>query len=187
MNLKNSSNDHAFLSPSKYHWINYDAPKLANSFRNYLGIQKGVKLHEIASELIKNKIPLKKSQETLNMFVNDAIKFRMESEKLLYYSENLYGTTDAISFTNNFLRIHDLKTGKTAAHMEQLRIYAALYCMIRNLDPNAIKIELRIYQSNEIFIEEPPGELISEIIEKMIWADKLIAQIREEEDNTYVY
>ena len=50
---------------------------------------------------------------------------KMTPEQILYYSDNCFGTADAILFRNNFLRIHDLKTGKIPAHMEQLEIYAS--------------------------------------------------------------
>ena len=31
---------HAFLSASKYHWINYDEEKLTNSFLKYQAVQR---------------------------------------------------------------------------------------------------------------------------------------------------
>ena len=42
---------------------------------------------------------------------------------VLYYSENCFGTADVISFNDDLLRIHDLKTGAVPARMEQLFIY----------------------------------------------------------------
>lgn len=63
----------------------------------------------------------------MNMYVNDAISFRMVPEQILFYSENCFGTADTIVFRNGTLRIHDLKTGVVPAHMEQLEIYAALF------------------------------------------------------------
>ena len=102
---------------------------------------------------LRQKLP--KSQKTLNEYVNDAIGYRMHPEQVLYFSEWCFGTADAISFRNNFLRIHDLKTGKERAHIEQLRIYAALFCLEYRVSPADIKIELRIYQSDEVIIDEP--------------------------------
>lgn len=120
---------HAFLGASKYHWINYTDDKLAESYQNFLAVQRGTELHAFAAQAIRHGIKLQKSAKTLNMYVNDAIGFKMTPEQVLYYSENCFGTADAISFRNDFLRIHDLKTGTVPAHMEQLRIYAALFCL----------------------------------------------------------
>ena len=132
MNFNNHSNlegQHAFLGASKYHWINYGEDKVAEAYRNFLATQKGTMLHAFAAQCITLGQKLPKSQKTLNMYVNDAIGFKMTSEQILYYSDNCFGTADAILFRNNFLRIHDLKTGKIPAHMEQLEIYAALFCL----------------------------------------------------------
>lgn len=84
----------------------------------------------------------------------------MTPEQPLYFSDNCFGTADAISFRKNELRIHDLKTGSTPANLKQLEIYAALFCLEYNKDPTSIKIVLRIYQNNEIFEEEPEGSVI---------------------------
>ena len=45
--------NHAFLGASKYHWINYDEQKLADSYNNFLAAQKGTELHEFAATCIK--------------------------------------------------------------------------------------------------------------------------------------
>lgn len=124
---KNLEGCHAFLGASKYHWINYDASKVAASYRNYLATLKGTELHDFAARCIKLGQKLPKSKKTLNMYVNDAIGYRMTPEQVLYYSDNCFGTADSISFKDSLLRIHDLKTGVTPAHMEQLEIYAALF------------------------------------------------------------
>ena len=120
---------HAYLAASKYHWINYDEEKLAASYSKFLATQKGPTLHEFAAQCIKLGQKLPASKKTLNMYVNDAIGFKMTPEQILFYSENCFGTADAISFRKNLLRIHDLKTGEITAHMEQLNIYAALFCL----------------------------------------------------------
>lgn len=177
-----SHRDHAFLSPSKYHWIRYDKEKLVKAFYNYMAVEKGTKLHEIAESLITEKIALPKKQATFNMFVNDAIKLHMQPEKLLKYSDNLFGTADALSFSHGLLRIHDLKTGTTPAHMDQLMIYAGLYCLINYINPHDIRVELRIYQNDEIIIKEPEPDELQEYIDKMVEADRIITEIREQEE-----
>ncbi len=171
---------HAYLSASKYSWIRYDEEKLEESYHRFQATQKGTELHAIAESLIKNRIKLQNTKKTLNMFVNDAIGFKMNAEQVLYYSDNCYGTADAICFRKNMLRIHDLKTGITPTHIEQLRIYAALFCLEYNLKPSDIDMELRIYQNDEVFIDQPTSEDILPIIQKIIAFDKIIIRLKEE-------
>ena len=135
---------HAFLGASKYYWLNYDQDKLAEVYRNFKAKEKGTILHEFAAQCIRLGQKLPRSQKTLNMYVNDAIGYRMTPEQVLFFSENCFGTADAISFNNNFLRIHDLKTGSIPAHMEQLLIYSALFCLEYKVKPSTIEAELRI-------------------------------------------
>ena len=137
----NLEGQHAFLGASKYHWINDDVEKLANRYKKHLATMKGTELHGFAAQCIKLGQKLPKSKKTLNMYVNDAIGFKMTPEQVLYYSDNCFGTADAISFRTDpktgreLLRIHDLKTGVTKAHMEQLEIYAALFCLEYKMKP----------------------------------------------------
>ena len=114
------------------------------------------------------------------MFVNDAIGFKMIPEQVLYYSDNCFGTADAISFNKNKLRIHDLKTGVIKASIEQLLIYASLFCLEYRVDPNSIEIELRIYQNNDIVIVDPEKEHIKSIMDTIIIFDKRIKTINGE-------
>ena len=172
---------HAFLSASKYHWINYDEEKLTNSYHKYLAVQRGVELHEFAASAIRLGQKLRGSKKTLNMYVNDAIGFKMTPEQPLYYSDNCFGTADTISFRNNELRIHDYKSGETPASMSQLEVYAALFCLEYGYKPADIFIELRIYQSDQVLIHHPEAEDISSIMGKIIIFDKRIDTLRAEE------
>ena len=184
MNFNKHSNlegQHAFLGASKYHWINYDETKLVESYTNYMAAQRGTILHEFAAQCIRLGQKLPKSRKTLNMYVNDAIGFRMTPEQPLYYSENCFGTADAICFRDNTLRIHDFKSGVTPARMEQLEIYAALFCLEYKVDPSDIDIELRIYQSDEILYHKPTAEEIFSIMNKIVAFDKIINKIKEQE------
>lgn len=172
---------HAFLGASKYHWINYDDEKIATAYTNYLATLKGTQLHEFAAQCIRLGQKLPRSEKTLNMYVNDAIGYKMIPEQILVYSENCFGTADAISFRNNFLRIHDLKTGVIPAHMEQLLVYTALFCLEYHIKPGEIEMELRIYQSNDIQQANPTAEDIVPIMDKIVIADKIINKIKEQE------
>ena len=173
---------HAFLGASKYHWINYDEDKVADLYSKAMATRKGTMLHEFAAQCIKIPQKLPKSNKTLNMYVNDAIGYKMKPEQILYYSPNCFGTADAISFRNNLLRIHDLKTGLIPAHIEQLEIYAALFCVEYRIKPLDINIELRIYQNEEILVHKPTVVDITPIIDKIITFDKLINKIKEQEE-----
>ena len=171
---------HAFLSASEYHWIRYDLDKLSASYKNHLATLRGTQLHEFAAQCIYLRQNLPRSKKTLNMYVNDAIGFRMVPEQPLYFSENCFGTADAICFRKGLLRIHDLKTGITPAHMEQLEIYAALFCLEYDVKPETIKMELRIYQNDEIIHHEPDPEAISDISKTIKTFDEQIERMKYE-------
>lgn len=173
---------HALLGASKYHWIRYSDEKIAEAYKKFRDVQRGTELHELASRLIKMNIKLPDEEKTLNMFVNDAIGYHMQSEQILLYSENCFGTADAICFRNDILRIHDLKTGETKTHMEQLMIYAALFCHEYKVKPGEIQIILRIYQNDEIIELEPDVDDIVHIMDRIVKADKIISALREQEN-----
>lgn len=181
----NLQGKHAFLSASKYAWIRYTPEQLAETFRKALAAQEGTELHEIAAALINKGLKLRGANTTMAMYVNDAIGYRMKPEQVLYYSDACFGTADAIGFRNNFLRIHDLKTGESPAKMDQLKIYAAIFCHEYQILPGSIDIELRIYQMDDIQycnLETNP-DLVPEIVEIMstmkIYSD-LIESWKEE-------
>ena len=179
-NHRNLSGQHAFLGASKYHWINYDEDKIADSYFKFMATQRGTELHDFAAQCIKLGQKLPRSQKTLNMYVNDAIGFKMTPEQVLYYSDNCFGTADSISFRDGLLRIHDYKSGVVPAHMEQLMIYAALFCLEYRIKPSDIDIELRLYQSDEIFGHKPEPDEITRIMDKIVAFDRIISKIKEE-------
>ena len=174
---------HAFLGASKYHWINYDDDKLIQSYANSLAVERGTQLHDFACQCIRLKQNLPRTKKTLNMYVNDAIHFSLTPEQPLFYSKNCFGTADGIAFDERtgFLRIHDLKTGTTPAHMEQLQIYAALFCLEYHMKPEFMGMELRIYQNDEIMMSIPDGEDISRIMKTIIRFDDKIEKFKLEE------
>ena len=173
---------HAFLGASKYSWLNYTPEKLAQVYKNMLATERGTRLHELAAEHIRLDIPMPtRPKNTLNMYVNDAIGYRMSPEQVLYYSHNCFGTADAIAFRRNTLRIHDLKTGVTPASLHQLEIYAALFCLEYKIKPGEIKMELRIYQNDDILVGLPRAEDILPIMDWIVRADKIIDEIDDQE------
>lgn len=169
---------HAFLSPSQYHWIRYSDDKLEERYANHLAKVRGTMLHEFAAQAISLGIKLKGDRTTLAMYVNDAIGFKMTPEQPLYYSDNCFGTADAISFRKNLLRIHDLKTGAIAASMSQLEVYAAIFCLEYQIKPGTINMELRIYQDNKILIHNPKAEEILPIMDLIVRFDEKIERMK---------
>lgn len=180
--LKPLKDTHAFLSPSKHHWLHYDEAKLDRVWVSARAKKKGDELHDLAERMIRLRVKPEKNKKTFNQYVNDCIGFRMIPEQLLMYSDNCYGHADAISFRENVLRIFDLKTGTTSTSIEQLEIYAALFCLEYNERPFDINIELRIYQSDEcrIYIADP--HKIMNIMEAIKMLDKRVQYNKEEDE-----
>lgn len=171
---------HSILSPSRQGWLGYDDEKFSIFLANYDAAERGTRLHALAAELISLGINLPRSSKTLNMYVNDAIKYRMTPEQPLMYSEVAFGTADAISFENGFLRIHDLKTGTMPVHVEQLQKYAALFCLEYGQKPGNIGMELRFYQNDDIFIykPDPPASEIATVMEIYVRRSKEVLEYK---------
>lgn len=189
MSWKNYSNiegKHAFLSPSSYHWMNYDIEKLMLSYRNWKAAQRGTLLHAFAKNAIDYGEMLYDGGQTLQMYVNDAISLHMKAEQPLYFSPYCFGTADAISFVGDKLTIHDLKTGITPASLHQLEIYAALYCLDYDIRPGDIDTTLRIYQNNEIIEGKAGPEIILPHMDRIQTFSKILEEIDEEGVNGYV-
>lgn len=172
---------HAPFSPSQCSWLRYDDDKATEVYMNRRAAELGTKLHAWAAETIKLGIKQPKSKKTLYSYVNDAIGFKMDTEVVLFYSERFFGTADTICFRDKILRIHDLKTGITPVKMEQLEIYAALFCLEYKVKPGDIQIELRIYQNDEIIYHNPTAEDIVPIMDKIIHLDKLLERMESED------
>lgn len=184
MSLSRYSNlkgQHAFLSPSNYHWLRYTPEKLVETWRNKQAAQRGTEIHDIAAKCIEHGIKLPRNNQTLNMYVNDAIGYRMEAEVTLFYSEVCFGTVDALGFNKKLLRIHDLKTGVTPASMEQLLIYAALFCLQEHIDPYGISFDLRIYQNDDVEQASPSSDEVKEVMNIIVEYSRILEQIIEKE------
>lgn len=170
---------HAFLSPSTYHWINYNEQKLDARWNSYRAAALGTALHEYAHKAIELGIKQPRNKTTVSLYVNDGIGFKMQCEQPLYYSDNCFGTADTISFRKNLLRIHDLKTGITPASFHQLEVYAAIFCLEYNVSPFDIGIELRLYQRGEILINVPYPDVILHIMDKIVVFDQRIELLKD--------
>lgn len=173
---------HAFLSGSKYAWVNYDEEKLFSSYVASKAAERGTKLHKLAADLIEQKVKLPRSSQTLNAFVNDAIGFKMLPEVTLYYSRYAFGTADAICYNDNkkILRIHDLKTGVTKPNFMQLDIYAALFFLEYYKIPGEVQMEFRIYYQDDILVRNPEADDILPIMDKIRKFSNLLAKIDSE-------
>lgn len=169
---------HAFLSASKYHWLNYDEDRLISVYENNQAKLRGTLLHQFACDAIKLKVPLKEDGSTISMYVNDCIEDQMSPEVVLYYSPNAFGTADGISFNDNLLKIYDLKTGKTPASIKQLEIYAGLFCLEYMYNPNDILMHLRLYQNSEIIVHDPEPEEIWDVMDRIIAFDNIIRSVQ---------
>lgn len=164
---------HAPFSPSQPHWLRYDDEKALDVYINKKAAEMGTRLHAWAKETIDLGIKQPRSKKTIYAYVNDAIGFKMSTEVVLYYSDRFFGTADAISFRDGLLRIHDLKTGKSPASIEQLEIYAALFCLEYSVKPSDIDIELRLYQNDDVATHIPDPKDILEIMNLIVHLDKL--------------
>src|SRR5436190_13794133 len=83
--------EHAFLSPSNYHWINYTPNRLAERWTTAQASIYGTVMHAYAQDEIKAE-RLSDHSGTVGMYINDAIRYRMVPEQVLFYSENCFGT-----------------------------------------------------------------------------------------------
>lgn len=179
----NLQGQHSVLSASSSSWLRYEAEDLERAWSRQQAAKRGDDLHALAANCIRLRQRLEPVQKTLNMYVNDAISFFMRPEQVLYWSPNAFGTCDAISFVNNFLRIHDLKTGRTKAEFDQLLIYVCYFLLEYNqgrLD-GIEGIELRIYQGNAIKVHVPSHTELLPIMDKLVTFDQLLTQWRLEE------
>lgn len=178
---------HAPFSPSQSSWLRYDDEKALQVYANKKAAERGTRLHQWAKDTIDLRIKQPtRSKNTLYAYVNDAIGYQMDTEVVLFYSELFFGTADSICYRKQqngryILRIHDLKTGKIKADMEQLEIYAALFCLEYKIRPTEIDFELRIYQSDEVIYHNPTAEDIVPIMDHIIHLNAILDKAKREE------
>lgn len=201
------SREHSLLSPSQPSFLNLDDEGLLNRYMKSYATEAGTILHKYAEDLIRTRFKLENNRTekkhvqfelarhyipnsvididavfpVLRAYVNDGIGFAMIPEKKLVCDPViLFGTADTICFRDNHLRIHDLKTGTSKVKMEQLLIYAALFCIDYEVNPDEIDIDLRIYQTGQedVICYKPTKEEMHELIHKLLYDVEYIKQIR---------
>ena len=196
---------HAILAPSQPTWLGYSKEQLDQKYISKYAQEMGTALHDLAETLIHSRLKLKKTDKLVVMvhlieagipraaidmdriynnfmtYVNDAIGFRLTPEQPLYYSDECFGTADAISFEDEFLRIHDYKSGITPANMDQLLVYAALFCLDYRIKPGDLKgCELRIYQNDEVIYFNPTAEDILPVMDIIVSSCKHLSKLKME-------
>lgn len=195
---------HAFLSASQPSWRRKEADELIEAKKNSYAQQIGTMMHEYAADCIKYREKLRKSDmrgvkfdlirkgipeyaidieriyPTFMSYVNDAIGFGLDPEVILWYSNECYGTADAINLDGKILRIHDLKTGIKPAKMDQLMVYAGLFYLEYGMKPEKISTELRIYQMDEVLVYEPEVEEVREVMEDIEVKDRVLKSMIQE-------
>ena len=202
------SGAHAILSPSQSSWTNYDSQEyLFNLVCSKYAQEIGTLLHKLAETAIKYKVKVPKiaARPMITLwllangiprgivdadkyvsnfvaYVNDAIGFDMEPEVILKFSDNAFGTADAIRFNEKkmHLRIHDYKSGVTKPCLRQLEVYAAYFCMEYNIKPKDLTMELRIYWQDQIIVGNPTAADILPLIDKIRESDKYIKTLKGE-------
>jgi hypothetical protein len=175
---KQLAGTHALLSPSKPAWLNYDTDKLDRTYFNAQAAQRGTDEHAWAHESIRLKMRQIENSKAINQYVNDGIGFRMLCEFLLFFTDNCYGHADTFCFREDTLRIHDYKSGVGPTDMRQLEIYAALFCLEYGMRPFDIKMELRIYQGNQVKVHAPDADDIFHIMDRITSFDRRLNELK---------
>ena len=58
--------------------------------------------------------------------------------------------------------------------MDQLLIYAALFCLEYKIKPGEIEFELRIYQNDEVLVDKPTAEDVLPVMDIIIHLNKIL-------------
>lgn len=199
-----SEGSHAIISPSRHITRpDYSLDQFDNYISSSYAARIGTSIHELAAQLIKAKIKVNKSEafkmielklfndgiprpliqpvqycDTFIAYVKDAIGFDMDPEVVLKYSRFAFGTTDAIRYNEkkNYLRIHDLKTGKQQAPLDQLVSYAALFFLEYHIKPGDVTTEIRIYQNGEVVTGFPTATDILPVMDQIVTLNNYFEQ-----------
>ena len=159
---------HAILSPSKHYWLNYDDEGLMRNYISSFATDIGTLVHEYASDRIKYRLPIDIENEEaknglLMHLLKNGIPFRVIDLDRLFYNLVPY-VNDAI--------------GYRMASMDQLLCYAGLFFLEykRDYRPQTMKVELRIYQNQEVLVNQPSSEEVKAVMDKIIHGDAVLSK-----------
>lgn len=173
---------HARFGASKNSWDNWSDDKIDHVLEHDDAAAKGTRLHELARRAINDGIKLSEDpvhmtepyQATVARYANECIDLGMKAEVVLRYSDNFYGTADAIAYEPGLLQISDLKTGVNKVSPKQLHIYAAWFFLEYGIPPLQVRTILRIYQNGEVFTIEADSEFILHLMGRIIYIEERI-------------
>ena len=157
-------------------------------YTKYKALSTDGKLPVFAEKLIKSVRYIHNDVLcAIRSYINDGIGFKMDVEWPIYYSDYCFGTADSLVLRDNCLHIHDLKTGITPAHPEQLMVYAALYCLEygpeNGFKPQDIVYDLRMYKcdyDDYVLRMTPTSEDIIPIMDRIIKTTKVASKVDKE-------
>lgn len=66
------------------------------------------------------------------------------------------------------------------SELNELLVYAALFCLEYKIKPGEIDVELRIYQNDEILHHEPTAEDILPVMDAIVQNSRILERIHEE-------
>jgi hypothetical protein len=173
---------HARFGASKPAWVNWSDDKLDHVLEFDDAAAKGTRLHELARRAINDGIRMSEDPEhmtepyqaTVARYVNECIDLGMRAEVVIRYSDNFYGTADAIAYEPGLLQISDLKTGVNKVSPVQLYLYAAWFFLEYGIPPLSVKIILRIYQNGDVITVEADPEYVLFLMSRTVYIEERI-------------
>ena len=202
---------HAIFAPSKKLLSRKDftTEQLEQRIQSDWAAFIGTEIHKVAARMIEEKQSVTKAGvralifdqlyqahvprqlinpdsylDTVVPYIKDAIGFDLVPEQILCYHPKLaFGTADAIRYNpvTHELRIHDLKTGKMPASLDQLIEYAAYFFLEYHIKPGDVNTTLCIYQNGEVLTGLPKASDIVPIIDRAVTLVKWYRANYEEE------
>lgn len=181
--------------------------QIYNLLRSKYAAQIGTEIHAVCARLILEKQPITKAGvraiifdalyqahiptaliqpdeylDTVIPYIKDAIGFGLMPEQPIVYQYPIaFGTADAIRFNPSKceLRIHDLKTGKIPASLDQLIEYAAYFFLEYHIKPGDCKTILSIYQNGDVLTGYPTASDILPIMDRAVTLTKYVQGVYE--------
>lgn len=150
-------------------------------YSKYKYLSDNLTVSSYAKKLISNlKLLPKEVYEAVRFYINDGVGYKMDIEQCVFYSDHIFGHADTLLYKDNLLRIHDLKTGAHIADIDQLKVYAALFCLEYELKPSNMQFELRLYQWDGVTIINPEPDEIREITDIIVSVENIAARTEKE-------